>query len=72
MRRRVYFHIYYFLLDNDKQILKREMEICLQDRDLENMEVYFHAPYVLISCYLRRQMHSKLVFHVNYVICAHP
>ena len=49
MRQRVYFHIYCFLLDNDRQILKREMEICRQDRDLENMEVYFHAPYVLIA-----------------------
>ena len=72
MRPRVYFHICYFLLDNDRQILKRESEIFLQNPDLEYMEVYFHAPYVLMSCCLSRQMHSVLVFHVNYVVCAHP
>jgi hypothetical protein len=72
MTTRVYFHIYYFLLDNDRQILKRESEICLQNPDLEYMEVYFHTPYVLMSCCLSRQMHSVTVYHVNYVVCVHP
>jgi hypothetical protein len=72
MKRKVYFHIYYFLPDNDRQILKRESEICLQDRDPEHMEVYFHAPYVSTSCCLRIQIHSKLVFHVNSIVSVHP
>jgi hypothetical protein len=72
MEPRVYFHIHYFLLDIDRQILKRESEICLQNPDLEYMEVYFHTPYVFMPCCLSRQMHSVLVFHVNYVVCAHP
>ena len=72
MKPRVYFHIYYFLLDNDKQILQRESETCLQNPDLGYMEVYFHTPYVFMSCCLSRQMNSVLVFHVNNVVCTHP
>jgi hypothetical protein len=72
MKRTVYFHIYYFLLDNDRQILKRESEISLQDRDSKYVKDYFHAPHVMTSCCLEIQIDSKLVFRGNCVVSDHP